>query len=377
MLLAAEFHGLGFGDPIAVSAAQGLGTGDLLDRIVEVGPALEEALGEFPGVPATLDKIDRDAWTTAALIHTLWKDPLPVYSLLWLAEPDFSQHALAPGSSHALKAIAHSDADLGRVLEELDRRGLRDSTDVMVVSDHGFSTFGNHVDVAAELSRAGFDTGRAALGGLQPGQVLVMARGASSLLYVGKHDPQVIQRLAFTLETKPWVNALFTRGGVEGTFPLAAVHLDSPEAPDVVISLPWSRQAGATGAVGVEWTDGATVARGGHENLSPSDMHNTLVAAGPDFKRGFTDQEPTGNTDLAPTALWILGLHDAAARMDGRVLAEALAIPGPAESAPTTRRLEARRAWSGGAFEQYLQVSEVNGVRYLDEAGRVGPAPAP
>ena len=30
--LAAEFHALGLGEPIAVSAAQGLGTGDLLDR---------------------------------------------------------------------------------------------------------------------------------------------------------------------------------------------------------------------------------------------------------------------------------------------------------------------------------------------------------
>jgi GTP-binding protein len=38
MALAAEFHGLGLGDPIAVSAAQGLGTGDLLDRIVALAP---------------------------------------------------------------------------------------------------------------------------------------------------------------------------------------------------------------------------------------------------------------------------------------------------------------------------------------------------
>jgi GTPase len=37
--LAAEFHALGLGEPIAVSAAQGLGTGDLLDRIVELAPA--------------------------------------------------------------------------------------------------------------------------------------------------------------------------------------------------------------------------------------------------------------------------------------------------------------------------------------------------
>jgi len=34
--LAAEFHALGLGEPIPVSAAQGLGTGDLLDRIVEL-----------------------------------------------------------------------------------------------------------------------------------------------------------------------------------------------------------------------------------------------------------------------------------------------------------------------------------------------------
>jgi GTPase len=33
--LAAEFYGLGLGDPVAVSATQGLGTGDLLDRVVE------------------------------------------------------------------------------------------------------------------------------------------------------------------------------------------------------------------------------------------------------------------------------------------------------------------------------------------------------
>jgi GTP-binding protein len=38
LLLAHEFHALGLGEPIAVSAAQGLGTGDLLDAITEVLP---------------------------------------------------------------------------------------------------------------------------------------------------------------------------------------------------------------------------------------------------------------------------------------------------------------------------------------------------
>jgi GTP-binding protein len=35
---AAEFHRLGLGEPVAVSAAQGLGTGDLLDRLVDLLP---------------------------------------------------------------------------------------------------------------------------------------------------------------------------------------------------------------------------------------------------------------------------------------------------------------------------------------------------
>ena len=41
--LAAEFHRLGLGEPLPVSAAQGLGSGDLLDRIVELLPAGDDA----------------------------------------------------------------------------------------------------------------------------------------------------------------------------------------------------------------------------------------------------------------------------------------------------------------------------------------------
>jgi len=48
---AAEFHRLGLGDPVAVSATQGLGTGDLLDRVTE---ALEDGHGEQDGEPGAV-----------------------------------------------------------------------------------------------------------------------------------------------------------------------------------------------------------------------------------------------------------------------------------------------------------------------------------
>jgi GTP-binding protein len=40
---AAEFHALGLGEPIPVSATQGLGSGDLLDRLVTLLPAIDDA----------------------------------------------------------------------------------------------------------------------------------------------------------------------------------------------------------------------------------------------------------------------------------------------------------------------------------------------
>jgi len=44
--LAADAHRLGFGNPMAVSAAQGLGTGDLLDRLVELLPEDDDEVDE-------------------------------------------------------------------------------------------------------------------------------------------------------------------------------------------------------------------------------------------------------------------------------------------------------------------------------------------
>jgi len=67
MPLAAEFFALGLGQPIAVSAAQGLGTGDLLDRIAELGP--DEDPEEPAGDPIRLAVIGRPNVGKSSLVN--------------------------------------------------------------------------------------------------------------------------------------------------------------------------------------------------------------------------------------------------------------------------------------------------------------------
>ncbi|MBC7368217.1 MAG: alkaline phosphatase family protein [Undibacterium sp.] len=337
----------------------------------ELAKRLASAHGAFPATAATQDTIARDAWTTQVLIGSLWKDGVPPYSLLWLAEPDASQHATGPGSAQSLAAIRSSDANLGLVLADLEKRGLLATTDVFVVSDHAFSTIARKVDVAVELSAAGFKAKRAAPGGLKPGEVLIVSNGGSTLVFVGDHDADVVDRLAAQMQTQDWAGVIFSRTAIKGTFLLAAAHIDSPDAPDLVVSLRWSEGKSANGTRGLHTSDlaASSTRLGNHASLSTYDMHNTLVAAGPDFRAGVRNPLASANTDLAPTILWLLGYRDEAGRMDGRVLSEALvAADGPPLRGVTAERLHAHRELpGGGTWSQYLQIVEINGVRYLDE----------
>jgi hypothetical protein len=176
------------------------------------------------------------------------------------------------------------------------------------------------------------------------------------------------------VQTRDWAGVVFTREPIEGAFPLSTAHLDSPEAPDMIVALRWSPDRSATGAPGLIWSDGLDRGRGqgNHASLSATDMHNTLIAAGPDFRAGVRDPLPSANTDVMPTILWILGFPDVAAQRDGRVLGEALVGNAPPLRSFEIKHLTARRDLGDGrAWEQYLNVSEVNGTQYFDEGNGV------
>ena len=106
--------------------------------------------------------------------------------------------------------------------------------------------------------------------------------------------------------------------------------------------------------------------QGVHVSLSPFDMRATLIAAGPDFRSGMVSDLPSGNIDIAPTVLWILGIAPPKP-MDGRVLLEALTIGGAAAKSSEHHRIEAKQEEQGSLWHQYLEITTVAGVEYIEE----------
>jgi arylsulfatase A-like enzyme len=334
----------------------------------DVKDGLVAALGPFPAAGTTKTNIDQ--WTASALVSELWKGGVPSFTLLWLAEPDYSQHKSGPGAPNPMLAIKNSDNILSRVLQALKDKNVEDSTDVIVVSDHGFSTVDGLISVRTALNGAGLRAFNkfSSDNNPAPGDIMVVNDGGAVLCYVTGHEQHEIEAAVRCLQAQPSTGVLFTQKALAGTFPLSEIHLDSPGAPDIVIALRWKLDANQYGVPGLMYCDHdyGLPNKGSHATLSPTEMHNTGVAFGPDFLRGMNDSLPTGNIDIAPTILWILGVQPKRA-MSGRVLSEALNIPAPPAGPVETHHKEATCQGDGFVWRQYLDISEVNGVTYFDQ----------
>ena len=327
--------------------------------------ALTNQLGIFPAPVSP--NIGRDEWAARCLTEAFWNEPLPRYSVLWLSEPDYSQHKHGPGSPEALAAIRNCDDRLATVLAALERRGVRAETDVIVVSDHGFSTIGANCDVGETLRGSGFNARSKWEQPPQPNDVVVVGNGGSVMLYVTGQSPVVISNLVATLQQQDFTGVIFTRAGLPGTFPLAEVKAAGPTAPDIIVATRWTRRPATDEHPHIEVrNDGYheyTAGCGMHVTLSPTDLHNTCVAAGPDFRRGVVDALPSGNVDVVPTLLWLMQVPTEPA-LDGRVLSEALVADGPPLQTVKLERRDALAELPGGKWTQYLTFTELNGVRY-------------
>src|SRR5438477_11686321 len=140
-------------------------------------------LGPIPDDPRATTA-QRNDFATRALTEFLWRDGVSDFSLLWLSEPDLSEHNHAPGSPEALAAIKAVDGDLAMVLSALEKKRVRDPTDVFLVSDHGFSTIRRSIDVVALLNGAGVHVAKAFSQVPKPGDLLVRGNGGYNPFYV-------------------------------------------------------------------------------------------------------------------------------------------------------------------------------------------------
>ncbi len=330
-------------------------------------PTLRNLFGAFPE-EKSLDPTRID-WSTSALIDFLWKEEVPDFSFVWMNEPDLSQHQTGPGSQRSLAAMRNADQNLARILRALEIKGVRDSTDVIVVSDHGASTVATLQDLAEALSKAGIPARRQFTEKPAPGDVLVVGNGGAVLIYAIGQNRGIVQRVVRFLQQWELSGVIFCRDSLPGTFSLHEAHLDSEAAPDILVSLSWTADKNQFGTAGMVSSDLSSYGpgKGSHVTLSPFDMHATLVAGGPHFRSGVVNTLASGNMDIAPTVLWILGLKPPPRSMDGRVLSEALTMKGPPLHSFEPRHVEASADLGDSAWTQYLNFTEVNGVRYLDE----------
>ena len=286
----------------------------------------------------------------------------PAVSLLWFSEPDSSQHAHGVGSEEAVAAIREADRQFGRLLEWLDKRGLSSDTNVIVVSDHGYSTISEVIDIEAALREAGFPPGG------EPGGVAVAPNGGSALFYATSDTAATAGRLAEWLTAQPWCGALVASdaaGDIPGTLPARLIGLEGPRVPSLSMSFRWDSMANRAGYAGHAYSTNLAPGQGQHGSMSRHETRNVMFTRGPTFKQSVTIDTPTGNVDLAPTILHLLGLTGGET-MHGRVLQETMrGGPETVEWHAATR--EAERDTPKGRYLQAITVSRVRETVYVDE----------
>jgi len=315
-------------------------------------------------------------WSARVLREYVLPELKPDVVYVWMTEPDHIQHAFGAGAAESLASIRNIDRNLGLVLDTLGKLGLRERTNIMIVSDHGFGQTAYGVNLAQELLNAGFN----------PGDAVIASSGQTVALHVKERDPKLIRALVEFLQRQSWCGVIFTaegrnagtgaphEGAIAGTFALEFAHLGGGErSPDIVFTFPWSSALNRHGVPGTDYvmtTGGATgpldTATANHGSMSPWTVRNTMLAWGPGFKHGARLRTPSSNADVTPTILHLLG-HAKAGTLDGRVLVEALAAgPDEEQVAAETRTLRV----AAGSYKAALQVTETAGRRYLDKSWR-------
>jgi Type I phosphodiesterase / nucleotide pyrophosphatase len=371
---------------------------------------------------------DYFAAVTARAVLPLFKErDKPFVLVFWSRDPDGSQHnqgdslnELVPGidGPTSLAAIRNADDDLARIRSALGELGLLDTTDIIVTSDHGFSTISKESQtsstvktkfsdtpeghlplgfVALDLSHAlnmplidpdnGYKTiadgahtknGNGLIGGdrTKP-KVVVATNGGSDLIYLPDGDKTVAKHVIDFLLTQDYVSGLFVDsklGRFPGTLTLDDISLEGSAVtpmPAIAVSFrSFDTVCGEPVRCTVEVAD--TVLQQGqgmHGSFSRADTWNFMAMQGPDFKSGFVDPAPASNADLGRTIAQLMHFDLAdKGKLVGRPLSETL--PNGALPDVTSRVVKSEPAPNG--ITTVVDMQMVGTARYYDAAGFPG-----
>lgn len=276
------------------------GHGHVYHRAGSFGPGRKPIQGD-DALHVTADMAgDRKA--TECFIADVVNTRHPAFGLLWLGDPDKTQHVAPLGSDTHLAALAAGDTNVAMVAAAVDRaRHAGDDILLLVGSDHGHQTVGAVVDIAAELVAAGLKNDA------ESRDVVVAPNGTAAHIYVDRRHAARIPEIGRFLETKPWVGRAFgpdqlAKAGLphEGglSFAIALAADDGPNENGVP-----GRSFAAKPAGGKSDRLGC----GQHGGLGSFEQSPVLMLEGGGFQPGRFVDAPTSVIDVAPTVLRFLG----------------------------------------------------------------------
>ena len=278
----------------------------------------------------------------------------------WLTEPDHTSHARGIGAPETLAVLRAVDEEIGRLLDGLAARGMAEVTNILVISDHGFTTRTGSTALSGLLVEEGLKESGASM------DVVV----AGDAIHVLEGGPERVADIVRMLQRTDWIGPVFTPAGAAGsnlghrpgTVAYGAIGWSHQRAADILSSANWSDALNEYGYEGEVFTPGVA----GHGSTSPTDIRATFIAAGPDIKRGVVSNVPTGNIDVTSTVLFLAGA-EVPAQVDGRVLMEALSDgPDPATVEVRFDPVETEVVLPELRYRLTVERSSVDGVMYFD-----------
>ena len=258
-----------------------------------------------------------DIWTDAAC-HII-RTRQPNFLLLHLLLVDGIHHRFGPQSPEGYKALGQADQHIGQLFETLEKSGLRESTTVFIVADHGFERVTKHIVSSVILRQEGwleFD------GAAKKSRVQIISEGGTAMVYFNYLKTKEMDRRK--------VIALFkNQEGVERILEpkdFANYGYPSPKNNPQMADLVLAAKPGygfsglTTGNESIVPTRAGGSGSHGYLSTNPK-MNAVFIVAG----RGIVKGKKIGvveNIDVAPTAAFLLGQKFPGA--DGKVLQEIL-----------------------------------------------------